>query len=64
MNDQKEKSSTKDYFQIGEIFQYFFRKRDPDRKSNFNLRVMHGINKISIIMFLLGMIYLISKYVF
>jgi hypothetical protein len=63
MTKQKEKSSAKEYFQIGEVFGYFFRKKDPERKSNFNLRMMHGINKISIIMFLVGMIYLALKYI-
>jgi hypothetical protein len=52
------------YFQIKEVFSYFFRKKDPSRKTNFNLRMMHGINKISIIVFLLGMIYLIARNVF
>lgn len=64
MEHQKEKNSAKEYFQFGEVINYFFRKKDPDRKSNFNLRMMHGINKISIIIFLAGMIYLVSKYIF
>lgn len=38
-----------------------FRKSDPDAPNNFNLRMMHGINKISILMFLLGVIYLIVR---
>ncbi|AFD08479.1 DUF6728 family protein [Solitalea canadensis] len=36
---------------------YFFRKKDPNRPINFNLRVMHWINRIAIIMFLAGVIY-------
>jgi len=36
---------------------YFFRKKDPNRPDNFNLRVMHVINAIAIIMFLLGIIW-------
>jgi len=64
MDKQKDKTSAKEYFQVGEVFGYFFRKKDPARKRNINLRMMHGINKISIIMFLVGMIYLISKYIF
>lgn len=64
MDDQKEKPSTEEYFKLGEVFGYFFRKKDPNKKPNFNLRMMHGINKISIIIFLAGMIYLISKYIF
>jgi len=38
-----------------------FRKQDPDAPNTFNLRMMHGINKISILMFLVGMIYLILR---
>jgi hypothetical protein len=36
---------------------YFFRKKDPNRPSNFNLRAMHIINAIAITMFLAGLIY-------
>ena len=38
-----------------------FKKRDPNDPSNFNLKMMHGINKVSIIMFLIGVIVLIIK---
>ena len=57
-------SNVQDYFQFGEVFGYFFRKKDPNRKTNFNLRMMHGINKLSIVIFLVGLIYLIGKYLF
>ena len=58
MTDEKEvkkglSNSWKDYFQLGEVAGYFFRKKDPSRPSNFNIRMMHGINRISIIMFLI-----------
>ncbi|MGB4774557.1 MAG: DUF6728 family protein [Daejeonella sp.] len=36
---------------------YFFRKKDPSRPKNFNLKVMHYINAIAISMFLLGILY-------
>ena len=36
---------------------YFFRKADPNRPTNFNLKVMHWINRIAIIIFLGGVIY-------
>lgn len=64
MNEKKDRNSLKEYFQVGEVFSYFIRvfgKRDPNEPSNFNLRMMHGINKISIVMFLLAVIYLIIK---
>lgn len=59
--EPKKKNSFKDYFQVGEALGYFFRKKDPSRPSNINLKMMHGINKISIIVFLLGVIFLIVK---
>ena len=44
------------------IFGYItFKKRDPDEPNTFNLRMMHDINKISILMFLVGMVILIIK---
>jgi len=55
------KHSVKDYFKLGELAGYFFRKKDPSRPSNFNIKVMHGINKFSIIVFLAAVIYLILK---
>ena len=61
MNRKKDEYGWKEYFQFGEVFGYFFRKKDPDRKVNFNLRVMHGINKISIILFLIAIIILILR---
>ncbi len=64
-NVEKEKeNSVKEYFNFGEVFGYFFRKKDPNNKPNFNLRMMHGINKISIIVFLLGIIFFVLKRVF
>lgn len=55
------RSSWKDFFSLGEVGEYFFRKKDPSRPSNINLRMMHGVNKISIVIFLLGVIFLIVK---
>jgi hypothetical protein len=36
---------------------YFFRKKDPNRPTSFNLKVMHVINATAIIMFLAGIIW-------
>lgn len=41
---------------------YFFRKKDPNRPTSFNLKVMHTINAIAIIMFLLGIIWAVLKF--
>ncbi|QXV65797.1 hypothetical protein INP83_01485 [Mucilaginibacter sp. 21P] len=43
---------------------YFFRKKDPNRPTSFNLKVMHTINAIAIIMFLAGIIYKIAQWLF
>ncbi|MCG8306119.1 MAG: hypothetical protein MI975_01930 [Cytophagales bacterium] len=64
MEDQRENKGVRHYFNFGEVFGYFFRRKDPNRATNFNLKMMHGINKISIIIFLLGLIFLVSKYFF
>ncbi|WP_346348953.1 DUF6728 family protein [Pedobacter sp. JY14-1] len=36
---------------------YFFRKKDPARPDNINIRIMHVINAIAITVFLLGIIW-------
>jgi hypothetical protein len=60
--DQAEKrNSIKEFFSLGEVGGYFFRKKDPSRPNDVNIRMMHGINKISIIVFLLGVIFIIVK---
>lgn len=54
----------KEFFQLGEVGNYFFRvfrKPDPSMPKNFNLKMMHGINKISILMFLAAIIVWIAK---
>jgi len=60
-NDQKKKNSFRRFFTLGEVGGYFFRRKDPRRPTNINIKMMHGINKISIIIFLLGVIFLILK---
>jgi hypothetical protein len=51
----------KEFFTLGEVGGYFFRRKDPSRPSNINIKMMHGINKISIIIFLLGVLFIILK---
>jgi hypothetical protein len=53
--------SFKDFFSLGEVGGYFFRKKDLNRPSNINIKMMHGVNKISIAIFLIGVIYLVLK---
>lgn len=59
-----EKNKVQEFFKLGEVGNYFvrvFQKPDPNKPSNFNLRMMHGINKISIVMFLIAIIIWVAK---
>jgi hypothetical protein len=58
---KQQKNGWREFFRMGEVGGYFFRRKDPSRPTNINIRMMHGINKISIIVFLLGVIFLILK---
>ena len=52
-------SKVKEFFKLGEVGSYFinvFKKPDPNKKTNLNLKMMHGINKISIIVFLFALV--------
>ena len=62
-SNEKGKGKIRDFFSLGEVGNYFFRKKDPSRPTNINLKMMHGINKISIIIFLLGVIFIITRYI-
>ena len=53
----------KDLFNFGPAFGYFFRKNDPNRKNNFNLKTMHFINKLSLAMFLVCLVVMLFRYV-
>ena len=52
------------FFQLGEVFGYFFRGKNKDEKADFSLRSMHFVNKFSMIVFLLAMLYLLIKHLF
>lgn len=57
-------SNLKSYFQLGDVFRYFvrvFRKPNPNDPTSFNLRMMHGINRISIVMFLFCVIVMVVR---
>ncbi|MFK7900520.1 MAG: DUF6728 family protein [Cyclobacteriaceae bacterium] len=51
----------KKFFKLGEVFGYFFRKKDPNRPTNFSVKAMHTVNKISILMFLVGITLFLIK---
>ncbi len=60
-NKEDKKSGLKEFFTLGEVGNYFFRKKDPNRPSNINIKMMHGVNKLSIFIFLMAVIYLVLK---
>ncbi len=65
-SNQENKTSNhwSSYFQLGPVATYFkrlFGKKDPNAPSNFNLKMMHGINKITIVIFLIGVIVMVTR---
>lgn len=62
VKSERVKLTVKEVFDFGPVLGYFFRKKDPNRPTNFNLRMMHGINKISIIMFLIALTVMIVRW--
>ena len=64
MNDnKKERASVKEYLQFNELFTYFFRKKGRDEKADFGLKSMHFVNKFSMIVFLIAILYLVMKHI-
>ena len=52
----------KDLFNFGPVLGYYFRRNDPSRKNNFNLRTMHFINKLSLAMFFVCLVVMFFRY--
>ncbi|MBW8049275.1 MAG: hypothetical protein FVQ77_02820 [Cytophagales bacterium] len=52
-------------FQFRELFTYFIRVFQKDKTgkypSSIYIRMMHGINRIAIVVFILGMVFFIIK---
>ncbi|MFM9944164.1 MAG: DUF6728 family protein [Bacteroidia bacterium] len=46
---------------LNKIWSYITFKKDPNSKGNSYLKAMHGINKLSIAMFLVAIVILIFK---
>jgi hypothetical protein len=53
----------KNLFNFGPVLGYYFRKHDPNRKNNFNMKTMHFINKLSLAMFLVCLVVMFVRYV-
>ncbi|GIV37932.1 MAG: hypothetical protein KatS3mg032_2311 [Cyclobacteriaceae bacterium] len=60
----KSSNSLREFFRLNEVLTYFFRKKDPARPTGFNLRAMHTINKISMLMFLICLMVILKRCVF
>jgi hypothetical protein len=60
--DKNEKKVVGYYFDFKEVLGYFFRKKDASRPSNINLKMMHGVNKISMLIFLICVIVIVTRY--
>lgn len=41
----------------------YIRKKDPDAPQNTNMKLMHGMNRISIIIFLIAVIIMLVRFV-
>ena len=51
----------KEYFKIGGVFTYFFRKKDPNVKESGALRAMHVVNKVSMLIFLVCLVVILYR---
>jgi hypothetical protein len=58
----KSKLSWKEFFSLGEVGRYFFRSKDSSKPANVNIKIMHGINRLAIVIFLAGVIYIVVKF--
>ncbi len=67
MSNGKEEENNKSdigyFFNFKEVLNYYFRKKDPNKKIDLNLKMMHGINKISIIIFLVALVIIITRFI-
>ena len=61
--NEDSKLTAKEAFDFSQVWGYFFRKKDPNRPSNFNLKAMHTVNKISIVMFLIAAAIIIGRFI-
>ncbi|MDH4057361.1 MAG: hypothetical protein OEU76_01285 [Cyclobacteriaceae bacterium] len=66
MNSEQQNKGNRfrEFFELNAVFGYFFRKKDPSRPKGFNLKAMHLINRIAIIMFLICLLIILKRYFF
>ena len=53
---KKKQNKISYYFDFSEVLNYFFRKKDPNKKTNFSLKAMHTVNKLSILIFIIAVL--------
>lgn len=47
-----------------QIAEYLYiKKRDPNAKRDLNIKLMHGMNRISLLVFLASLIFILMKFV-
>ena len=58
---KKKQNKISYYFDFSEVLNYFFRKKDPNKKTNFSLKAMHTVNKLSILIFIFAVLFIIIR---
>ena len=58
---KKKENKISYYFDFSEVLNYFFRKKDPNKKTNFSLKAMHTVNKLSILIFIFAVLVIIIR---
>ena len=58
---KKKQNKISYYFDFSEVLNYFFRKKDPNKKTNFSLKAMHTVNKLSILIFIIAVLVIIIR---
>ena len=58
---KKKQNKISYYFDFSEVLHYFFRKKDPNKKTNFSLKAMHTVNKLSILIFIIAVLLIVFR---
>ena len=65
--EEEKKNTVREYFGLGDVGKYILRifgKKDENVPKSINLTLMHGINRIAIVIFTLAIIFFIVKKIF
>ncbi len=65
--EEDKKSTVREYFSLGDVGRYILRifgKKDENAPKSINLRLMHGINRITIVIFILAILFFTVKKIF